>query len=160
MPDLLSHAFIAYSIGLALSWRYDWLDSRHVTVVMAGAFIPDIAKIVLLVPSEHVAVFLGVPFTWFGIHTLGGVVLCVFIGVVLVTPAERSRVFALLSIGAGSHLLTDALLLKATGSSYPLLYPLTGYAPPTPGIYLSTDIWPSLLTGAVALGLWAHTRWQ
>ena len=158
MPDLLSHAFIAYSIGLVLSWRYDWLDARYVTIVMAGAFIPDIAKIVLVLPSEYVAALLGVPFDWLGIHTLGGAVCCGLVGVVLVDPAERRRVGTLLSIGAGSHLFADALLLNAAGYSYPLLYPLTSYAPPTPGVYLSSDIWPSLLTGAVALGLWVFSR--
>lgn len=160
MPDLLAHAFIAYIAGTALSWRFEWLTARYVTVVMAGAFIPDLAKVSLLLPGDVVAALLGVPFDWFAVHTAGGSLLCVLIGVVLVPPAERGRVSGLLSLGAGSHLVADAFLIKAYGHSYPLLWPLTTYAPPTPGFYLSTDGWPAVVAGAVAFGLWALTRWR
>lgn len=154
MPDLLTHAFIGYTLGRLLAWRYEWLTSRYISVVMAGAFIPDIAKLALVVPSDRVAAVLNVPFSWFGIHTFGGAMLCVLVGVVLVSPDDRPRVFGGLSLGAGSHLVADAFLLKAAGHSYPLLWPLTAYAPPTPGLYLSTDIWPAILTGSVALIVW------
>jgi hypothetical protein len=158
MPDLLAHAFVAYSLATALSWRYAWLDARYVTVAMAGAFIPDVAKIALLIPSSRVAALFDLPFSWFGIHTLGGTLLCALVGVVLVPPAERRRVGALLALGAGSHLVADAFLIKAYGHSYPLLWPLTAYAPPTPGLYLSSDIWPAVVTGLAAAGTWAATR--
>lgn len=158
MPDLLTHAFIAYIIGTALSWRFEWLTPRYVTVVMAGAFIPDLAKISLLLLGDRVAAFLDLPFSWFAFHTVGGALLCVLIGVVLVPSTERRRVFGLLSLGAGSHLIADTFLIKAYGHSYPLLWPLTTYAPPTPGLYLSTDMWPAVITGTVSLGLWAITR--
>lgn len=153
MPDLLTHTFIAYSLGTLFSWRFEWLDARSVTVAMAGAFIPDIAKITLLVPGNRVAAALDLPFSWLGIHTAGGALLCVLIGVILVPPAERQRVFALLALGASSHLIADAFLIKAYGHSYPLLWPLTAYAPPTPGLYLSTDFWPAFATGALAIGV-------
>lgn len=158
MPDLLSHALIAYSLCTLLAVRYRWVSPRYVTVGMAGAFIPDIAKIDLLVDNALVGNALGVPFGWFGIHTLGGSIVGVCIGVVLVASSERRRVAALLSLGAASHLTADALLVKASGYSYPVLWPLTGYYPPTPGLYLSTDIWPSVVTGVLALGVWLLVR--
>lgn len=158
MPDLLSHALIAYSLCTLLAVRYRWVSPRYVTVGMAGAFIPDIAKIDLLVDNAMVGNALGVPFGWFGIHTLGGSIVGVCIGVVLVASSERRRVAALLSLGAASHLTADALLVKASGYSYPVLWPLTGYYPPTPGLYLSTDIWPSVVTGVLALGVWLLVR--
>jgi hypothetical protein len=157
-PGLLTHAFIAYGLGILLSWRYDWLDARYVTVTMAGVFIPDIAKITLLVPGTRVSAFLNLPFDWLGIHTAGGALLCVLIGVVLVRPVDRQRVFGLLALGASSHLVADAFLIKAYGHSYPLLWPLSTYAPPTPGLYLSTDIWPAIVTGLIALILWGIDR--
>ncbi|WP_348611673.1 metal-dependent hydrolase [Halobaculum rarum] len=153
MPDLLTHAFLAYTGGLVLSWRYDWITSRYVTVSMAGAFIPDIAKIDLLIPSDRVAALLNIPFSWFGVHTAGGALVGVLIGVVVVQSTERIRVFMLLSLGAVTHLIADAFLIKAYGHSYPLLWPLTAYAPPTPGLYLSTDIWPAIVTGTIAVGV-------
>lgn len=153
MPDLLTHALIAYIIGTAISWRHEWLDARYVTVVLAGAFIPDIAKVTLLVSGTRVAAFLDLPFSWLGIHTAGGTLLGALIGVVLVPPKERRRVFWLLSLGAASHLIADAFLIKAYGHSYPLLWPLTASAPPTPGLYLSTDVWPAIVTGSIAIGV-------
>lgn len=158
MPDLLSHALIAFVLGTLLSWRLAWLGPRYVTVVMAGAFIPDLAKIAIGLPSERVAALLDIPFDWFGLHTAGGALLAILVGVVLVQQTERRRVFALLSLGAVSHLLADALLLKASGRSYPLLWPLTDDAPPTPGLYMSTDVWPSVVLGALALAIWLVDR--
>jgi len=158
MPDLLSHALVAFVLGTLLSWRLGWLDPRYVTLVMAGAFVPDLAKIALALPAERVAATLDVPFDWFGLHTAGGAALAILVGVVLVPHRQRRRVATLLSIGAASHLLADALLLKASGHSYPLLWPLTDVAPPTPGLYLSTDLWPSVVLGGIALVIWVVDR--
>lgn len=158
MPDLLTHAFIAYTAGTLLAIRYRWLTSEYVTIGMAGAFIPDIAKADLLVESATIGNAIGLPFDWYGVHTLGGSVVAVLVGIVLVVSEERARVAALLSFGAGSHLLADALLLKASGRSYAVLWPLTPYHPPTPGLYLSTDAWPSLVMGTIALGTWWVVR--
>ncbi|MFU1781794.1 metal-dependent hydrolase [Haloarcula japonica] len=154
MPDLLSHAFIAFTVCTLLSLRYDWLTGEYVTVGMAGAFIPDMAKIKILVDAAAVEAALGIPFDWLGVHTLGGAFVAVLVGTVIVNRADRRRVFGLLSLGAASHLFADALLLKASGRSYEVLWPLTQYHPPTPGLYLSTDIWLTGVTGTVAVAAW------
>lgn len=158
MPDLLTHAFIAYTACTLLATRYAWLTPPYVTVGMAGAFIPDLAKADLVVDNASVGTLLGVPFDWGGLHTLGGATVAVLVGVTLVTNEVRRRVAALLALGAASHLLADALLLKASGRSYPLLWPLTAYHPPTPGLYRSSDIWPSVVTGGLALVTWLVVR--
>lgn len=158
MPDLLSHALIAYTICTLLAVRYRWLSPAYVTIGMAGAFIPDMAKISLLLDGTAIGALIDKPFNWFAIHTLGGATVAVLIGVLLVAAEERRRVFALLSIGAGSHLVADALLYNVTGRSYPVFWPLTMYRPPSPGLYLSTDIWPSLIMGAIAAITWYVIR--
>ncbi len=158
MPDLLAHALIAYAICTALAWRYDWLTPGYVTVGMAGAFIPDITKVGLVVPNALVEGLLGIPFGWSAIHTVGGSVVGVAIGVVLVAEDERRRVGALLAIGAGSHLLADALLLKPSGRSFAVLWPLTRWQPPTPGLYLSPEPWPMLVAASVAALIWLAVR--
>ena len=158
MPDLLSHAFIAFTLCTLLGLRYPWLTHQYVTVGMAGAFIPDIMKVYLLVDSATVGNLLGVPFDWSAIHTLGGATVAVLIGVTIVPSDERRRVAGLLVLGAASHLVADALLLKASGHSYPVLWPLTGYYPPTPGVYHSTDPWMSVVTGGLALASWLLVR--
>lgn len=158
MPDLLSHAFIAYTLCTLLALQYDWLTPQYVTIGMAGAFIPDLAKIDLLIGSNTIAAVIDAPFNWFAIHTVGGTAVAVLIGVLLATRDERRRVFGLLALGAGSHLLADALLLKASGLSSPLLWPIILTPIPTPGLYRSTDIWPSILTGLIALVTWYAVR--
>jgi hypothetical protein len=151
MPDLLTHALLPYTLCLVLAYRYWWLDAGYVTVGMTGAFIPDAAKIALVVPGERVVALLDVPFSWLGIHTFGGTVVGVLVGGVLAAPAEPRRVAALLSVEGGFHLLFDAVLRKAAGRSYPLLWPLIAYAPPTPGLYHSANVWTIPAAGTVAL---------
>jgi hypothetical protein len=160
MPDLLAHAVIAYCLGTALALRYDWLTPGYVTVVMAGAFVPDVSKVYLLVPDAVVAEALGVPFSWFALHTLGGSAVAVLIGVVLVADDERRRVLALLSLGTASHLAADALLLTATGYSKPMWWPVARVGLPSPGLYLSTEPTPLFVASAVAVVLWAVRRQQ
>ncbi|WP_411967242.1 metal-dependent hydrolase [Haloferax sp. YSSS75] len=159
MPDLLSHALLAYSLATIASWRYEWITRPYVTVAMAGAFIPDLAKGELILSDARVEQVLGVPFDWFGLHTTGAVICSILIGVLLVHSKERLRVFLLLALGAASHLIADAFLLNPTGVSYPLLWPFSRLYPPTPGLYLSTDIWPSVVLGIGALVVFGVTRY-
>lgn len=159
MPDLLAHAFIAYAIACVLSWRYDWLSPAYATIVMAGAFVPDLAKMQLLIPSGTVERLLGLPFSWGALHTAGGALVAILVGVV-VAPRERTRTFALLSVGAASHLLADGLLLNLSGRSYAMFWPVTRYHPPTPGLNLSTQPEPTVVAGVVALVVWLLTRYR
>jgi hypothetical protein len=160
MPDLLAHALIAYTLARILSWRYEWLGSPYTTVAMAGAFIPDMAKIDLVVSGARVGQFLGLPFDWFGIHTAGGALVAVLIGTVLVGANERRCVFGLLGLGAASHLLADALLLTPTGRSYAILWPLMRYHPPTPGLYLSTQPGPTAVAAVAAGTVWLASKYR
>jgi hypothetical protein len=145
MPDLLAHALAAYALGTVLSWRYGWLRPAYVTAVMAGAFVPDLVKVRLLVHPERVESLLGIPFSWDPLHYLGGVVLSVLVGVLVVVPGakRRVRVLALLATGAASHLFLNAL---------------SAYRPPTPGIYLSTEPWPTVFFAVVAVVVWYADR--
>lgn len=160
MPDLLSHAFLAYSIFKLLSWRYDWVTTPYVTAGMAGAMIPDLAKIGLILPSTAVESALGIPFSWGSLSKLGGVAISVLIGGVLFDEASRRKGLLVLSLGALSHLLTDALLIKADGRSFPILWPLTRWQPPTPGLYLSTQPEPTIVTGIFATIVWGYSVWR
>lgn len=158
VPDLLGHALLAYTVARLLSLRSQWLDGQYVTVVMAGAFVPDLTKVALLVPSEVVASALGVPFSWYALHTLGGATVSIAIGCLLVGPGHRRRVGALLSLGAASHLVADALLRTPTGRAGPLLWPVTRWHPPSPGLYLSTEPWPTLVFALTAVLTWVAVR--
>lgn len=158
MPDLLAHVLLGYAVATLLSWRYDWLSPAYVTVAMAGAMIPDLAKADLLVPGGLVERALGVPFDWFALHTVGGVAVSVLVGAAVVRSDLRRRVAALLALGAATHLLADGLLVNPSGRSYAMLWPLTRWHPPTPGLYLSTQVEPTLAAGAGAAAVWLATR--
>lgn len=158
MPDLLAHVFIAYVVCRLLSFRVSWLTTPYVTVGLVGAFIPDLVKIKLLAPSGVVEQALGVPFDWGSLATGGGTLLSVLIGVVLLSSAERRRGGAMLAVGAGSHLLADSLLRTPTGHTVQLFWPVSQYKLPSPGLYLSTQPEPMLVTGAVAALVWLWWR--
>lgn len=160
MPDLLAHVFIAYSVCRVLSWRYEWLGRQYLTLGMVGAFIPDLVKIKLLVPDWRVEQLLGIPFSWGSLTTGGGVVLSTLVGVVLLELGQRRRGGLLLAIGAGSHLIADSLLLTPTGRTVQLFWPLSQYTTPSPGLYLSTQPEPTIVTGVVALLLWIGHTYQ
>lgn len=158
MPDILTHVLVGYILATLLSLRDERLTAPYVTVVMLGTTLPDLTKIELLVPSVVVEQALGLPFSWFALHTPLGSVLVATMGALLVAPRYRRRVLALLLLGTFSHHLLDALLLNATGSSYALLWPLSTYHFPAPGLYLSSDRWPALLAGTTAIVMWAVRR--
>ena len=143
MPDVLTHVLWGYIIGTLLSFRYDWIDARFVTIVMLGALLPDLTKISIVINSDVVEHALGIPFSWSAIHRLGGVVVACAIGALLAGNGDRKLMFGLLSIGAVSHLLLDGLLINASGYSYDIIWPLATYHFPTPNLFVSSDRWPA-----------------
>ena len=38
MADVLTHVLVGYILGTIPSWRYDWLEPHHVTLVMIAAY--------------------------------------------------------------------------------------------------------------------------
>jgi len=76
------------------------------------------------------------------------------IGTLLTAPDHRRKVLLLLGLVAVSHLFLDALLLNVSGYSYAILWPLTVYHPPTPGLYLSSDRWPVVISAIIATIVW------
>lgn len=158
MADLLTHVFVAYIIAVVLSFRYEWITSPHVTVCMMGSMLPDMTKISLVLSSEQVEAALGIPFDWYALHTVGGSFVSVLIGTVLVPSTYRKRVFALLAIGAISHLVLDAFLFKPSGYMSPMLWPLTDYRFAIDGFYLSSDRWSAVVSGVLATIVWQAKR--
>ncbi len=150
MADLLTHVLVAYTLGIVLSWKYRWIKSHHVTMMMVGAAIPDLVRIRLLIPSHAIEDLLGIPFSWDPIHTLGGSILIVLILTMLFKEDANSegskRLFLVLFAGMVSHLFLDALLITASGHTYAIFWPLTDYRPVISGVYLSTDVLPAVIS--------------
>ncbi|MFW5946435.1 MAG: metal-dependent hydrolase [Candidatus Natronoplasma sp.] len=151
LADLLTHVLVGYSIGIILSWRYKRIRTPHVTAIMVGATLPDLIRIRLLLDPIKIEQYLGIPFSWGPLHTAGGVLIIITIGSLLTIPKDSKIIFTLLAIGAISHLFLDSLLITTSGYSYAVLWPFLGFHPPTPELYLSTDVWPVLVSCPIAL---------
>lgn len=158
MPDLLTHVLLAYGVATALSYRYTWIVPSYVTLAMAGALVPDLDHISTLLPSRVVGTALGLPFDWGGLQTGGVVLLVILVGAVLVEGGRRRPAFAMLALGGATHLFTDALIRVPEGRSQSVFFPATMYQPPTPGLYLSTDLWPLVTTAVFAFLTWYLVR--
>ncbi|MFO7791475.1 MAG: metal-dependent hydrolase [Candidatus Saliniplasma sp.] len=154
MADLLTHVFVAFSVGVLLSWRFPWISKNYITIIMMGSVLPDLTRIGLILEPAFIENLFGVPFSWSPLHTIGGVFIIILILTFSVDNKYSKPLFLLLALGAFTHLFLDSLLLTTTGYSYPLFVPITFYNPPTPGLYLSTDMWPSMISGVTALLVW------
>ncbi|EMA17629.1 metal-dependent hydrolase [Haloarcula marismortui] len=147
MADLLTHLLAPYILLTVASWRVDWLDQRWVVVGMGGAAIPDLVKVGIVLNERVVEAFLGVPFTYMPVSTLGGVLLLA--GVITVAFERRRwrRVFGLVTFGGLTSLLLDGMRVYADGRASAWLYPFTNWRPPTPSLYVSSD--PTVLVVAL-----------
>lgn len=158
MPDLLTHVLVGYCLGTLTAARLGQFQGTT-TVVMLGALLPDLTKIRLVLTDARMEAILGIPFSWQALHTLGGVLVMAAVGGLLVEDTYRQRVFALLLLGAFSHLVLDSLLIKPSGYAAPLWWPFLTAALPTPGLYLSFDRWPTLLAGPIAFVVFLWRRY-
>ncbi len=154
MADLLTHVLVAYSVGVVLSWRYQWIKKHHITLLMIGATLPDLTRIGLIVEPAYIH-GLGLPFNYFPLHTIIGSLIIAFI---ITQFVNDGLAFPIIGVGALSHHLLDSLLLNASGYSYPMFWPVSSYSPPSPGLYLSTDMWPALVAGTISLAIWMIDR--
>ncbi len=154
----MTHALVAFSAATVLSWKFRSIDHKFITAAMIGAVLPDLTRVGLIIDPAFIEEVLGIPFSWHPLHTLGGVLVVIAVITLLVQKEHSKPVFLLLSFGAASHLFLDSLLIKASGYSYPVFFPLTTYHPPTPGLYMSPDVWPVIVAGLIALAIFFIDR--
>jgi len=159
MPDLLAHALFAYAVATVAGLRVDWMAPPFVTLTIVGAMIPDLSKAYLVVDDEPIEAVVGGTIEWLALHTGGGIVLSVAIGVTLVATHHRRRATITLGSGALSHVVLDLFLRTATGTApYSIFWPVTTYRPPTLGVYLSTQSWPTAVAAILAAIAWVLER--
>lgn len=152
MADGLTHVLFAFGLFTVAGWVIGWLDRRWVAVGMVGSLLPDLNRLGLLLDSYTISQTVGIPFDWGALHTLGGVVLLAALGAVLFEKRQAQlRGFGLLFTGGCSHLLVDAVKQWADSAGNVLLYPVSWWRLPTPGLYVSADRW--MLGIAVAVGV-------
>jgi hypothetical protein len=144
MADLLSHVLVACALFTVAGWRVDRLTDEWVAVGTAGAAIPDLIKVRLVVGPGTIETLLGVPFDIDAVGTLGGVLIVA--GVIALLFGERwRRAYGLLVAGGCSALVLDGMRAYADGWAGYWMYPVP-FRLPTPNLYVSSD--PNVL-GAV-----------
>lgn len=159
MPDLLAHVLFAYAAVTVAGRWIDWITQPLVTLGMVGAMIPDLSKIYLVIDDDPIEAIIGRPIEWLALHTGGGIIISITIGVVLVTTQHQRQATIALTSGALSHVILDLFLRTASGvAPYAIFWPITPYRPPTPGIYLSTQSWPTVIAAVLAAIVWVLDR--
>lgn len=158
MPDLLTHVLVGYSLGTVLTWYTDRLSDHHVPVLMLGSILPDLSKIRLLLPGGSISSLVGVPYSWLALHRVGAVLVLAGIASLLLRREERRVGLYLLSLGGCLHLLMDSGIKRANGLAPPYLYPFTWWQPPAGGLYVSSDLWPVAVAGAITIAVWVRNR--
>lgn len=160
MADLLATLLAVIATLTAAGWWIAWLDRRWILVAAGGAFVPDLSRVSVIVDDDTIATLLGIPFDYAALETLGGVLLVSGIVAIWFERRYWPRVYGLLVVGGGVHLLLDGLRVFADGRSSTWLFPFApAYRPPTPNLFVSSDpVVPALAVGLTAVVL-ALDRW-
>jgi hypothetical protein len=155
MAVLLMHVLVPYVILTVAGWQFNWLTKRWIAIGMAGAAIPDLMKIQILLDDNLIESILGIPFSYAPISSLGGVLLIAG-GITVFFETQRRRIFSFLLFGALSSLVVDGLRVFANGRSGFWLYPFSWWRPPTPSLYVTSDVrvlLTAILVSAVVFAL-------
>lgn len=147
MADLLTHVLVPFVLLTPLSWRLSWLSDRWIVLAMAGAAIPDLVKVGIVLDSGVVESLLGIPFSYAPISTLGGV-LVIAAAIAVCFGEHARRAYAYILLGALTSLVLDGLRVFADGYANFWLYPFVWWRPPTPSLYVTSN--PRVTVVAVA----------
>jgi hypothetical protein len=154
MPDLLTHVLGAYVLLTPVTWYVEWIDRRHVALLMIGSIVPDISKVRLVVGSSVVSDAIGQPWLWTGIHRIGPAGTLAAAGALGFERGRRLSGAGWLFAGVLLHLAFDLTVIRASAVAPPYLYPLTWWHPPAANVLLSSDLWPWMLTSVLAGVVW------
>jgi hypothetical protein len=160
VADLLTGILVTSALLTAASWWLDRLRPPWIVVGLGGVAIPDLVKVRLLVDGSTVESLLGMPFSWGGIETIGGVALLA--GAITMAFDRRwwPRVYSLLIAGGAVGLLLDGLRMFADGRSGTWLFPLLPtYRPPTPGLFVTSDLAVPAVAALAAALVFAADRY-
>ena len=149
MPDVLTHVLVAYAVA-GTAARRGPLPDRYVSLACLGATMPDVMK-AAVVAGTPLGALSGIAYSFWGVHTVGGVLALGGLGALTIRPDDRRSAFAVLSAAGAGHLLLDLLVIRVDGSAPPYLFPFTGWLPPAGNLYASSDVWPAAVAIAIAL---------
>ena len=133
VADRFTHMLAAMSIAVIASWRYGWITPPLVVACMVGAAIPDLSRVDLILPADTITALIGLPWSWDVLHRAGGAILVAIIFVLLVREDLRLPVFAMLTVGIGSHFVIDYFMWQPTATTNLMRWPFLDVTAPTRG---------------------------
>jgi len=158
MAELLTHVLVPYLLLTPASWRFRWLRRRWIVIAMAGAAIPDLVKVDIVLDNALIESATGLPFSYAPISSLAGVL--VIAGAIALLFAARSRrAYGYLLFGGFSSLALDGMRVFADGRADFWLYPLW-WRPPTPSLYVTSDPRVTVLSVTAALAVFLADRYR
>lgn len=118
MPDWITHIAVAWTICRVLRFKYDTFDSANTMIVIAGALIPDLVKLVLGLKLIGIGVYdyLAAVHLPTGSFVIAGMISLLF--------PNKKQTFLLLGLGVFTHYALDLILEHVSGGIY-LFYPFS-----------------------------------
>ena len=142
MPDWVTHIAVAWTLCRVLSFKFKEFNAANTLIVITGALIPDISKVVIglrllgIDASDYFAT----------IHLPTGSILVA--GIISILFPEKKKAFLFLGLGILTHYILDSLLEHVSGGIY-LLFPLSWWQWQLE-ITNSSDYWITLLAVSIA----------
>ena len=118
MPDWITHIVVAWTLCRILSFKFKEFNSSNTMIVIAGALIPDLAKVVLglkLIGIDASGYFAPVHLPT-GSFIIAGIISQFF--------PEKKKTFLFLGLGVLTHYSLDLILEHVSGGIY-LFYPFS-----------------------------------
>jgi len=145
MPDWLTHILVPWILCQILGMKFKVFTRKNTIVVMAGALIPDIVKIGLLLEFFDINTKFLYP-----LHTPAGSLVSTAI---ISLMFEKTRVvFPLLFLGVSTHFALDFLIGHVSGGML-LLFPF-GWEGYQLGLIQSVDYYVSAVTVLTASAIY------
>ena len=143
MPDWVTHIVVAWTLCRVLSFKFKEFNSANTLIVITGALIPDISKVVLglsllgIDASDYFAT----------IHLPTGSIIVA--GIFSLLFPEKKKAFLFLGLGILTHYILDSLLEHVSGGIY-LLFPFSWWQWQLE-LTTSSDYWITLLAVSIAV---------
>lgn len=157
MADLLTHVLVPYICVTVARW-FLTIPRQWTPVAMGGAIVPDLVKVDLLLDDDTIGSLLELPFSYAPLGSITGVVLVSGIVALAFRDKDRLTAYGFLVLGGVSSLVLDGLRAFADGSAGYWLYPLW-VRPPTPSLYVTSDVRVTVVALSVASVVGLVDRW-
>jgi hypothetical protein len=116
MPDWITHIVVAWTICRILRFKYDEFNSANTMLVITGALIPDLVKVVLGLKLIGVDAYDYLA----ALHLPSGSI--ILAGIISLLFPEKKKTFLFLGLGVLTHYSLDLILEHVSGGIY-LFFP-------------------------------------